>query len=74
MIWRIKRLFGWFTAQLQRVCPHPTLRFVADAWDAEYTCNLCDKRWFNEVPKARRRFTHNGHSWALDGDGGVKEL
>lgn len=74
MIWRLRRLLKWLARQLQRVCPHPLLSFVADAWDGEYTCTFCDKRWFNEVPKLRRQFTHNGQWWTLDGEGGVEKV
>ena len=73
MIWRVRRLVESFAGVLQKLCPHVKLRFVADAWDQEYVCDLCDKRWFNEVPKLRRRFSHNGEWFLLDGFGGVEK-
>lgn len=76
MIWRLRRLVDTFAKQLQRICPHLRLRlrFVGDAWDQEYTCDFCDRRRFNEIPKLRRRFLWNNEPWELDGIGGVAKV
>lgn len=34
----------------QSWCRHRAMRYVSDAWDFEYICRSCDRRWFNEVP------------------------
>ena len=76
MIWRLKQLGNCFVKLLQKICLHRKLRYVADAWDYEYICCLCDKRWFLEVPKLKRCFYWNGwrEGWyTLDGKGGVFE-
>lgn len=71
MIWRLRRLFEFGVRLVQRACPHPALRYVVDAFDFEYVCRWCDKRWFDEVPRLRRTVRWTGSLYRLDGEGGI---
>jgi len=46
--WNEKRPKDFF----EKLCPHWSLRWVGDAWDTEYICRWCGKRWFNEHPSS----------------------
>jgi len=45
-----RRLLDRVVLWRQGWCQHRALRYVADAWDYEYICSHCEKRWFNERP------------------------
>ena len=49
-----------FARLVQWACPHPRLRYVVDAWDCEYVCCFCDRRWFNEIPRLKGRIYRDG--------------
>lgn len=38
----------------EKLCPHWSIRWVGDAWDSEFICRWCGKRWFNKQPEEVR--------------------
>lgn len=71
--WTIRRMEKLLKV-LQAHCSHPDLTYTQDAFDFQYECTSCDKRWFNEVPKLVRTVMCNGRTFQLDGKGKAKEI